>query len=342
MGIAALKFTEGKYSSNMMKLILLTALAAVALAEPEPHYGYYGYPYYHQLGWPSVRAPGFSSTCWGCRGKRSAEVDNVNRVSGSSPFPSYTAAWPGATVSVNHMGKRSADAEPEADADADAYYGYYGYGGHGYALPGHSYAHFGYGYPYHHYGKRSAEPEPHYGYYGYPYGYYGYPYYHHAIAHPALKVVDGAAGVHPGGATSSVSRSPQGLRGKRSAEVDNVNRVSGASPFPSYTAAWPGATVSVDHGKRKRSAEPHGYFGYYGHPFYYHPYAYFHGPAAKPAAIDGDAYTAEWPGATVSVDHIAKRSAELVDNVNQVSGSSPFPSYTAAWPGATVSVDHGK
>jgi len=326
----------------MMKLILLSALAAVALAEPEPHYGYYGYPYYHQLGWPSARAPGFSSTCWGCRGKRSAEVDNVNRVSGSSPFPSYTAAWPGATVSVNHMGKRSADAEPEADADADAYYGYYGYGGHGYALPGHSYAHFGYGYPYHHYGKRSAEPEPHYGYYGYPYGYYGYPYYHHAIAHPALKVVDGAAGVHPGGATSSVSRSPQGLRGKRSAEVDNVNRVSGASPFPSYTAAWPGATVSVDHGKRKRSAEPHGYFGYYGHPFYYHPYAYFHGPAAKPAAIDGDAYTAEWPGATVSVDHIAKRSAELVDNVNQVSGSSPFPSYTAAWPGATVSVDHGK
>ena len=69
-----------------------------------------------------------------------------------------------------------------------------------------SYAHFGYGYPYHHYGKRSAEPEPHYGYYGYPYGYYGYPYYHHP-----LKVVDGAAGVHPGGATSSVSRSPQGL-----------------------------------------------------------------------------------------------------------------------------------
>merc|ERR1712110_1114813 len=176
MGIAALKFTEGKYS-NMMKLILLSALAAVALAEP--YYGYYGHPYYHQLGWPSVRVPGFSSTCFGCRGKRSAEVDNVNRVSGGSPFPSYTAAWPGATVSVNHMGKRSADAEPEADAEADA--GYYGYGhfGYGYGLPGHSYAHFGYGYPYHHYGKRSAEPEPHgyygYGYYGYPgYGYHGY------------------------------------------------------------------------------------------------------------------------------------------------------------------------
>merc|ERR1712076_156341 len=206
------------------------------------------------------------------------------------------------------------EAEPEAEpeADADAYYGYYGYGGHGYALPGHSYAHFGYGYPraYHHYGKRSAEPEPHgyYGYYGHPFYYHPYA---HAIAHPAAPIaLDGAAGVHPGGATSSVSRSPQGLKGKRSAEVDNVNRVSGASPFPSYTAAWPGATVSVDHGKKKRSAEPHGYYGYYGHPFYYHPYAHYVGPLAKPAAIDGDAYTAEWPGATVSVDHIVKRSAD--------------------------------
>ena len=114
----------------------MSALAAVALAEPEPHYGYYGHPYYHQLGWPSVRAPGFSSTCWGCRGKRSAEVDNVNRVSGGSPFPSYTAAWPGATVSVNHMGKRSADAEPEAKPwyYGRGYYGGYGrgyYGGYG-------------------------------------------------------------------------------------------------------------------------------------------------------------------------------------------------------------------
>merc|ERR1740123_2890923 len=52
------------------------------------------------------------------------------------------------------------------------------------------------------------------------------------------------------------------------------------------------------------------------------------------------------PGATVSVTHgKKKRSAPvvaLVDNVNQVSGSSPFPTYTAAWPGANVIVDHGK
>merc|ERR1739848_953356 len=163
-----------------MKLfLLLTTLAAVALADPY-YYGYYG----HQLQWPGVRAPGFSSTCWGCRGKRSA------------------------------------DAEPEAkpEAEAEPYYGYghYGYGYHPYAyrfgpgIAGHvgggtSYTHRspqGIGKrsaeeeaaPEHAYGlhpsggksyvgntvwrargKRSAEPEPHYGYCGYPgYGYHGY------------------------------------------------------------------------------------------------------------------------------------------------------------------------
>merc|ERR1711935_93850 len=69
-----------------MKLLLLTALATVALAEPEAdaHYGYggyggyygyglHGYGYGHQLQWPSYSAPGFTSTVWGARGKRSAE-----------------------------------------------------------------------------------------------------------------------------------------------------------------------------------------------------------------------------------------------------------------------------
>merc|ERR1711981_207270 len=50
--------------SNMKLFLLLTTLAAVALADPY-YYGYYG----HQLQWPGVRAPGLSSTCWGCRGK---------------------------------------------------------------------------------------------------------------------------------------------------------------------------------------------------------------------------------------------------------------------------------
>merc|ERR1712072_1266134 len=267
MGIAALKFAEGKYS-NMMKLILLSALAAVALAEPEPHYGYYGYPF-HQQHWPSVRAPGFSSTCWGCRGKRSAEpsphgfygyyghpfvyhglaapavADNVNRVAGvaAAVRSSFSSAWPGATVSVSNIGKRSA--EPDNVNLVSGGSPFPSYTG---KWPGATVS------VDHGKKKRSAEPHGYYGYYGHPYGYYGYPYLHH-VAHPALKVVDGAAGVHPGGATSSVSRSPQGLRGKRSAEPDNVNLVSGGSPFPSYTAAWPGATVSVDHGKKKRSAE---------------------------------------------------------------------------------------
>merc|ERR1712110_1200714 len=82
--IAALNFPEGisKSKTAIMKLLLLTALAAVALAEPEAdaYYGYggyyghglYGYGY-HQLGWPSYSAPGFTSTVWGARGKRSAE-----------------------------------------------------------------------------------------------------------------------------------------------------------------------------------------------------------------------------------------------------------------------------
>merc|ERR1712119_140401 len=114
--------------------------------------GYFGYGYGHpgllknpHLSWPGVVAPGFESTCFGCRGKRSA------------------------------------DAEPEAEADA--YYGYggygrYGYGGYGY---GRGYGYGGYG---HYLGKRSAdaEAEPHYGYYGYPYAYGYYPYGLHHVA----------------------------------------------------------------------------------------------------------------------------------------------------------------
>merc|ERR1711981_417719 len=89
--IAALNLTEGiprKTKTAIMKLLLLTVFVAFALAEeaaeeakPEapaavvkavhPFYGLWG----HQLQWPGVRAPGFSGTCWGCRGKRSAEAE---------------------------------------------------------------------------------------------------------------------------------------------------------------------------------------------------------------------------------------------------------------------------
>merc|ERR1712241_1162668 len=89
--IAALNLTEGIThitKTTIMKLLLLTVFVAVALAEeaaeeakPEapaavvpavavhPFYGLWG----HQLQWPGIRAPGFSATCFGCRGKRSAE-----------------------------------------------------------------------------------------------------------------------------------------------------------------------------------------------------------------------------------------------------------------------------
>merc|ERR1711884_132114 len=73
-----------KSKSITMKLLLLTALAAIAMAEPEADAYYYGYNpgfygynrfYGHQQNWPSFRTYGMESTCWGCRGKRSADAD---------------------------------------------------------------------------------------------------------------------------------------------------------------------------------------------------------------------------------------------------------------------------
>jgi hypothetical protein len=102
----------------MIYYLQLTALAAVAVAEPGHYgygghysgygnggYGYGGYGYGGQLNWPSVRAPGFSSTCYGC-----------------------------------HRGKRSADPEPEP-------HGYYGLGhAYGHGLVGHAYVPHPYAY----------------------------------------------------------------------------------------------------------------------------------------------------------------------------------------------------
>jgi len=240
--IAALEITEGipiAFLRISMKLILLTTLASLALADPHYGYGYglYGpgiaahpglatsYTHrspqglgkrsaepephlYGQYAWPSVSGPYYTATCWGCRGKRSA------------------------------------DAEPEADAHLG-----YGYAGYGYGLPGYSYASFGT--PYHYLGKRSADAE----------------------AHGMINNVNRVSGLSPfpsyhsawPGATVMVNH-----MGKRSADahgmINNVNRVSGLSPFPSYTAAWPGATVMVNH-MGKRSADPHYMGGVAGHPY---------------------------------------------------------------------------
>merc|ERR1711884_735318 len=138
----------------IMKLLLLTALAAVASAEPGWYYpGVYNSP---TLQWPGVSGPGFSSTLWGAPGYR---------------------------------------------------------------------------------GKRSAEPEP---YYGYPYlGYYGLPY------------GRGVAG-HAGGGLSYTQRSPQGLRGKRSAEAEPYYGYLHQQAWPSVRAPGFSATTY--------GARPYGYY----------------------------------------------------------------------------------
>merc|ERR1712072_392487 len=187
-----------------MKVFMIAALCIAAVsADP---WGYFGYGYGHpgllknpHLSWPGVVAPGFESTCFGCRGKRSA------------------------------------DAEPEAEADA--YYGYGGYGGYGYG---------GYG---HYLGKRSAdaEAEPHLGYYGYPYAY------HLPKVAPIAK--DGVA-VHPGAATSFVSRSPQGARGKRSAEPWGYGYPYGFYGYPYHYG--PGVAGHVGGGTSYVARSPQG------------------------------------------------------------------------------------
>merc|ERR1711910_321615 len=205
-----------------MKVFMIAALCIAAVsADP---WGYFGYGYGHpgllknpHLSWPGVVAPGFESTCFGCRGKRSA------------------------------------DAEPTAEADA--YYGYggygrYGYGGYGY---GRGYEYGGYG---HYLGKRSAdaEAEPHYGYYGYPYAYGYYPY---ALHLPKVAPIakDGVA-VHPGVATSFVSRSPQGARGKRSAEPWGYGYPYGFYGYPYHYG--PGVAGHVGGGTSYVARSPQG------------------------------------------------------------------------------------
>merc|ERR1712141_602216 len=158
----------------------------------------------------------------------------------------HQQAWPGARgpgfegtcygcrVPTHHfIGKR------EAEADAEPYYGYggYGYGGYGY---GHGYG-YGRGYGYGHYlGKRSADAEPHY---GYPYAYHGYGYYPYAL--PLAPLAKAGVAGHPTG-TSFVARSPQGLRGKRSAEPYYGYGFYGYGPYRygPGVAGHPGAATS--------------------------------------------------------------------------------------------------
>merc|ERR1711892_566002 len=133
---------------TMYKLLIASCLAAAATAAPsadaEPGYLlaapalYNAYP-----NWPGVSTPFGSSTCFGCRGKRSADAEPGYGFYGYGVplgLP-YNGAVHGISQlhptghSFQHVarGKRS--------ADADAYYGGYGYGGYGH----HGYASHGYG-----------------------------------------------------------------------------------------------------------------------------------------------------------------------------------------------------
>merc|ERR1711944_250188 len=118
-------------------------------------------------------------------------------------------------------------AAPNAEADADAYYGAYPalYNAYpnwpGVSTPYSQSTCYGCR-PY--YGKREAEADP---------GYLYAPYHYGAYAYPAYGYRYGLAGVagHPGAATSFVARSPQGLRGKRSADAEPGYLAYGYAPF---------------------------------------------------------------------------------------------------------------
>merc|ERR1711997_665644 len=135
-----------KSKTAIMKLLLLTIFVAAAFAEeaveeakPEapkavvpvhavhPFHGLWG----HQLQWPGIRAPGFSATCFGCRGKRSAEEAAPAEVA-DCVFGLGHNSCVGRTVWGFPRGKRSA--EP-------GYYHPYGF----------------YGYPYH-FGYHALKP----------------------------------------------------------------------------------------------------------------------------------------------------------------------------------------
>merc|ERR1712110_514491 len=161
-----------KSKTTTMKLLLLTALAAVAMAEPEAEAGFYGYNpgfygynrgysgYGHQLQWPGVRAPGFSSTCFGCRGKRSAEADaepgyygypygsyGYNFGSYGYPHGSYGyRAYGSAATSFEYRSPQGLRGKRSADADAEPGYPYGSYGNYGNFYGSYGYPHGSYGY----------------------------------------------------------------------------------------------------------------------------------------------------------------------------------------------------
>jgi len=184
-----------------MKLMVISCLVAVAMADAEadPWAHYYPALYNSYPNWPGVSGLGFSSTCYGCYGKkkRSAEPHygyGYPLVYGYLPHAPVhgpgVAGHPGGATSYvagsgPGIGKRSADAEPHG------LYGLVHYGLPAYSVRGINQVHAGGGHSFQHVslGKRSADPEPAFQNYGYPY----------ALAHAVVpSTAYGIHQLHPG------------------------------------------------------------------------------------------------------------------------------------------------
>jgi len=221
-----------------MKLfVTLAGLLAAAQADP-----YYGYGYLHQQNWPSVRAPGFSATCWGCRGKRSADAWGY----GYAPYAlglGYARGVAGHPTGVSYTQRSPQGLRGKRDADADAYG--YGYApvllGRGIAAhPGRAISYSNRS-PQGAYGKRSADADA----YGYGYAPFGYGY-----------GLNAGYNAHPTGVSFSSVR-----LGKRDADAYGYGYAPAlAKSYPS----WPGVVApgfestcyGCGLGKRSADAEP--------------------------------------------------------------------------------------
>merc|ERR1712025_155349 len=195
MGTAALFFTVGISTNtfNMFKVAIASLAVVLATPEADPHYYGLAAPVLYNAypNWPGVSTPYSSSTCFGCRGKRSAEPGyyGYGPYFGGYHYGPGIAGHPGAATSYvarspqGLRGKRSAEA------------GYIGYGPYfgGYHYGPGIAAHPGYATSYvtrspQGLGKRSADAEADAAYvgHGFPHGsaaYAAYPVHHAPLYH---------------------------------------------------------------------------------------------------------------------------------------------------------------